>query len=105
MSGVEVFRTVQALARSGSANGAPVATQEYLLRHALESFLARLARHRGKATSIVTVIAYTGFVTGPPFVGILSGMYGLRAGMLGVAVLTAVLALATPMVLRSAVVR
>ncbi|MDQ1074197.1 MULTISPECIES: nucleotidyl transferase AbiEii/AbiGii toxin family protein [Microbacterium] len=44
MSGVKTFRTIQALARSGAANGAPVATQEYLLRHALESFLARLAR-------------------------------------------------------------
>ncbi|MFJ4037498.1 nucleotidyl transferase AbiEii/AbiGii toxin family protein [Microbacterium sp. NPDC090007] len=44
MSGVETFRTIRALARSGAANGAPVATQEYLLRHALESFLARLTR-------------------------------------------------------------
>ncbi|WP_058613249.1 nucleotidyl transferase AbiEii/AbiGii toxin family protein [Microbacterium testaceum] len=44
MSGGEIFRTVQALARSGAANGAPAATQEYLLRHALESFLARLTR-------------------------------------------------------------
>lgn len=58
--------------------------------------------HRGRATSIVTAIAYTGFVAGPPFVGILSGMLGLRAGMLGVAVLTALLAVATPFALRSA---
>lgn len=44
-SGEEVFRQIQALARAAAANsetGAP--TQEYLIRHTLESFLDRLAR-------------------------------------------------------------
>lgn len=44
-AGETVFRRIQSLARSTAANngtGAP--TQEYLLRHALESFLDRLTR-------------------------------------------------------------
>lgn len=73
---------------------------------ALLGFVSRAVseRHRGRATSIVTVVAYTGFVAGPPVVGILSGLLGLRGGMLGVAVLTALLAVATPFVLRAAAV-
>lgn len=65
MSGVEVFRAVQALARSGATNGAPVATQEYLLRHALESFLARLTQ---------TMHAEDFVLKG----GLLLGAYGVR---------------------------
>ena len=66
MSGDEAFRVIQRRARAdAAASGAPVATQEYLLRHALESFVARLV-----AT-----------VHGPDFVlkgGLLLGAYGVR---------------------------
>ena len=44
-SGDEIFRRIQSVARSAVANcgtGAP--TQEYLIRHTLESFLDRLTR-------------------------------------------------------------
>jgi hypothetical protein len=44
-SGDAVFRRVQSLARSAAANGGTGApTQEYLIRHTLESFLDRLTR-------------------------------------------------------------
>lgn len=43
--GEEVFRALQARARSiASTTSGPAPTQEYLLRHVLESFLERLAR-------------------------------------------------------------
>lgn len=43
--GDEVFRRLQSAARSTAArNGAPAPTQEYLIRHTLESFLDRLTR-------------------------------------------------------------
>lgn len=45
MSGDEVFRTIQTVARAdAAARGVPVATQDYLLRHALDSFIARLTQ-------------------------------------------------------------
>lgn len=45
MTATDVYRTIQALARSESArSGKPAATGEYLTRHALESFLDRLTR-------------------------------------------------------------
>lgn len=45
MSGDEVLRTIQTVARAdAAARGVPVATQEHLLRHALGSFLARLTQ-------------------------------------------------------------
>ncbi|MBN9212777.1 MAG: hypothetical protein BGO45_00030 [Microbacterium sp. 71-36] len=66
MSGDEAFRAIQRRARANAAaSGTPVATQEYLLRHALESFLARLAMT----------------VHGSDFVlkgGLLLGAYGVR---------------------------
>lgn len=43
--GDEAFRRLQAAARSAATqNGIPAPTQEYLIRHMLESFLARLTR-------------------------------------------------------------
>lgn len=43
--GAEVFRALQAQARSASSRSSgPAPTQEYLVRHLLESFLERLAR-------------------------------------------------------------
>lgn len=66
MSGDEVFRTIQAVARAdAAARGVPVATQEYLLRHALESFVARLTQ---------TVHAQDFILKG----GLLLGAYGVR---------------------------
>ncbi len=44
-SGEAVFRRIQAITRSAAANsGAGAPTQEYLIRHTLESFLDRLSR-------------------------------------------------------------
>ena len=44
-SGDAVFRQIQAAARSAAAtSGAGTPTQEYLIRHTLESFLDRLTR-------------------------------------------------------------
>lgn len=66
MNGDEAFRSIQAAARADAAtSGTPVATQEYLLRHALESFVARLA---------VTVHARDFVLKG----GLLLGAYGVR---------------------------
>ena len=43
--GEDVFKALQARARStASRNGGPTPTQEYLIRHVLESFLDRLSR-------------------------------------------------------------
>ncbi|WP_448006707.1 hypothetical protein [Agromyces bauzanensis] len=43
--GDQVFRRLQSAARSTAArNGTPAPTQEYLIRHTLESFLDRLTR-------------------------------------------------------------
>jgi hypothetical protein len=44
-SGEEAYRRIQAAARSvADKTGVPVPTQEYLVRHLLESFLDRLTR-------------------------------------------------------------
>ena len=44
-SGDAVFRQIQSVARASAANsGAGAPTQEYLIRHTLESFLDRLTR-------------------------------------------------------------
>jgi hypothetical protein len=44
-TGADAFRRIQAAARSTAARtGAPTPTQEYLIRHVLESFLDRLTR-------------------------------------------------------------
>lgn len=47
MNGAEVYKRLQSMARSiGSKSGAQPPTEEYLIRHALESFLDRLNRTR-----------------------------------------------------------
>ena len=66
MNGDEIYRRVQSAARSDAAkNGRPVATQAYLTRHALESFLDRLSK-----TSHAKDFVLKG--------GILLGVYGVR---------------------------
>jgi predicted MFS family arabinose efflux permease len=55
---------------------------------------------RGRTTSLVTTIAYTGFLAGPAYVGLVADAAGLRGAMVAVALLTAVLALLTPVILR-----
>jgi hypothetical protein len=53
-SGDAVFRRIQSVARSEAAkSGSGAPTQEYLIRHTLESFLDRLARtfHAGDFAS------------------------------------------------------
>ena len=59
-------------------------------------------RARGRATSIVTTVAYLGFVAGPIYVGRWADAMDLRAALLAVAGLAAVLAAATLPALRSA---
>lgn len=55
---------------------------------------ARVAEtHRGRSTSIVTTVAYLGFLLGPVYVGLWSGAFGVRGAMLAVAALAAVLLL------------
>ncbi|WP_158548071.1 MFS transporter [Desertihabitans brevis] len=56
---------------------------------------------RARATSTITVIAYTGFLAGPAYVGPTADAFGLRGAMLAVAALTAVMAALTPLVLRA----
>jgi len=66
MKGEEIYRRIQAQARSDAAKGGrPVATQAYLTRHTLESFLDRLSR-----TSHARDFVLKG--------GILLGAYGVR---------------------------
>lgn len=55
---------------------------------------------RARATSTVTVIAYTGFLAGPAYVGLTADATGLRGAMLAVAALTAILAVLAPAILR-----
>jgi hypothetical protein len=54
---------------------------------------------RARATSTITVIAYTGFLAGPAYVGLVSDAVGLRRAMVAIAVLTAVMAALTPVML------
>lgn len=54
---------------------------------------------RARATSTITVIAYTGFLAGPAYVGLFSDAVGLRGAMIAVSVLTAVMVALTPIVL------
>lgn len=66
MNGDEIYRRIQSAARSDAAKtGRPVATQAYLTRHALESFLDRLSK---------TPHARDFVLKG----GILLGAYGVR---------------------------
>jgi hypothetical protein len=43
-TGDAVFRQIQSLARSTAKIGSTAPTQDYLIRHAVESFLDRLTR-------------------------------------------------------------
>ncbi len=55
---------------------------------------------RGRATSIVTTVSYLGFLLGPVYVGLWADAEGLRAAMISVAALAAVLLALTPVLLR-----
>ena len=57
-------------------------------------------RRRGAATSVVTTVAYLGFVAGPVYVGAWAGAVGLPGAMLAVAGLAAVLAVLAVTALR-----
>jgi MFS family permease len=49
-------------------------------------------RQRGRATSIISTVAYLGFLLGPVYVGFWAGVSGLRGAMVAVAVVGAALA-------------
>lgn len=49
-------------------------------------------RHRGRATSIISTVAYLGFLLGPVYVGYWAGVSGLRGAMVAVAAVGAALA-------------
>jgi MFS family permease len=68
----------------------------------LMSVLTALApdERRGAATSVVTTVAYLGFIAGPVYVGTWAGAVGLPGAMLAVAGLAAVLALLSAAALR-----
>lgn len=55
---------------------------------------------RGRATSLLTVVAYTGFLAGPPYVGLLAGAFNLQVAMVGVAALTALMTILIPVIIR-----
>jgi MFS family permease len=55
---------------------------------------------RGRATSVVTVVSYMGFLLGPVYVGLWADMTDLRGAMIAVAALAAALFMLTPMLLR-----
>ena len=55
---------------------------------------------RGTATSVVTTVAYLGFIAGPVYVGTWAGAIGLPGAMLAVAALAAGLALLSGAALR-----
>lgn len=56
--------------------------------------------HRGRATSLVTTVAYLGFLLGPVYVGLWADATGLRGAMGAVAALGAALLLLAPALLR-----
>jgi MFS family permease len=56
--------------------------------------------HRGRATSVVTVVSYMGFLLGPVYVGLWADATDLRGAMVAVAALAAALFLLTPLLLR-----
>ena len=55
---------------------------------------------RGRATSVVTVVSYMGFLLGPVYVGLWADATDLRGAMIAVAGLAAALFILTPMLLR-----
>jgi MFS family permease len=68
----------------------------------LMSVLTAMApdERRGAATSVVTTVAYLGFIAGPVYVGTWAGAVGLPGAMLAVAGLAAALALVSGAALR-----
>ncbi|ONI81634.1 hypothetical protein ALI144C_20270 [Actinosynnema sp. ALI-1.44] len=56
--------------------------------------------HRGRATSVVTTVAYLGFLLGPVYVGLWAEAVGMRGAMLSVAALSVALFALTPILLR-----
>lgn len=56
--------------------------------------------HRGRATSVVTVVSYMGFLLGPVYVGLWADTTDLRGAMVAVAALAAALFVLTPVLLR-----
>lgn len=55
--------------------------------------------HRGRATSVVTIVSYSGFILGPVYVGVWADLLGLRAAMVAVAALGLGLFALTPLLL------
>jgi MFS family permease len=55
---------------------------------------------RGRATSVVTVVSYLGFLLGPVYVGLWADATDLRGAMIPVAALGAALFVLTPLLLR-----
>jgi MFS family permease len=49
-------------------------------------------RHRGRATAIISTVAYLGFLLGPVYVGYWAGVSGLRGAMVAIAVVGGALA-------------
>lgn len=56
--------------------------------------------HRGRATALVTSVAYLGFLLGPVYVGLWAEHAGLRAAMTAVTALSVALTLLVPFLLR-----
>jgi MFS family permease len=56
--------------------------------------------HRGRATSVVTTVSYSGFLLGPVYVGLWADAVGLRGAMVAVAALAVGLFVLTPVLLR-----
>jgi MFS family permease len=93
------------LAVAASASALPVAVFGFFLGGAGISVAAPIAfgsagrgadpAERGSAVASVTTVAYLGFLAGPPLIGGVSGAAGLRVGIGLLAVVAALLALAT----------
>jgi MFS family permease len=56
--------------------------------------------HRGRATSIVNIVSYLGFLVGPVYIGLLADATGLRGAMLAVLAMALALFTLTPVLLR-----
>ncbi|SMB96908.1 Fucose permease [Deinococcus hopiensis KR-140] len=56
--------------------------------------------YRGRATALVTVVSYVGFLLGPVYFGFWAHAMGLRNAMLATAALSGILIIATPPLLR-----
>ena len=92
--GAGVFVTGLVVAASGTAVLFPTVLG-IVSRTVMES-------RRGRATSLVTTVAYLGFLLGPAYVGAWADAYDLRVAMVAVAALAGSMALLTPVLLRLA---